>query len=199
MNSDSSFLKALNKESLPTPPIWYMRQAGRYMPEYQNVRKKFKNFLDMCKEPDICCELALQPINAFELDAAILFSDILTIPDSFGLGVEFIEKEGPVFRNPISKSTDIKNLNHFDPESLDYVYKAVNNIKSSLPEEIPLIGFCGSPWTLAAYSIEGRSSKDFEKTLGFLESNHKDVHDLLIKYTDAVSYTHLTLPTKVYV
>ena len=185
MNSDSSFLKALNKESLPTPPIWYMRQAGRYMPEYQNVRKKFKNFLDMCKEPDICCELALQPINAFELDAAILFSDILTIPDSFGLGVEFIEKEGPVFRNPISNSTDIKNLNHFDPESLDYVYKAVNNIKSSLPEEIPLIGFCGSPWTLAAYSIEGRSSKDFEKTLGFLESNQKDVHDLLTKYTDA--------------
>ena len=185
MNSDSSFLKALNKEVLPTPPIWYMRQAGRYMPEYQNVRKKFKNFLDMCKEPDICCELALQPINAFELDAAILFSDILTIPDSFGLGVEFIENEGPVFKNPISNSTDIKNLNHFDPESLDYVYKAVNNIKSSLPEEIPLIGFCGSPWTLAAYSIEGRSSKDFEKTLGFLESNQKDVHDLLTKYTDA--------------
>ena len=185
MNSDSSFLKALNKESLPTPPIWSMRQAGRYMPEYQNVRKKFKNFLDMCKQPDICCELALQPINAFELDAAILFSDILTIPDSFGLGVEFIENEGPVFKNPISNSTDIKNLNHFDPESLDYVYKAVNNIKSSLPEEIPLIGFCGSPWTLAAYSIEGRSSKDFEKTLGFLESNQKDVHDLLTKYTDA--------------
>ena len=178
MNSDSSFLKALNKESLPTPPIWYMRQAGRYMPEYQNVRKKFKNFLDMCKEPDICCELALQPINAFELDAAILFSDILTIPDSFGLGVEFIENEGPVFKNPISNSTDIKNLNHFDPESLDYVYKAVNNIKSSLPEEIPLIGFCGSPWTLAAYSIEGRSSKNFEKTLNFLVSNQKDVHNL---------------------
>ena len=175
MNSDSSFLKALNKESLPAPPIWYMRQAGRYMPEYQNVRKKFKNFLDMCKEPDICCELALQPINAFELDAAILFSDILTIPDSFGLGVEFIEKEGPVFRNPISNSTDIKNLNHFDPESLDYVYKAVNNIKSSLPEEIPLIGFCGSPWTLAAYSIEGRSSKAFQKTVSFLESIQKDV------------------------
>ena len=185
MNSDSSFLKALNKEVLPTPPIWYMRQAGRYMPEYQNVRKKFKNFLDMCKDPDICCELALQPINAFQLDAAILFSDILTIPDSFGLGVEFIENEGPVFKNPIRNSTDIKNLNHFDPESLDYVYKAVNNIKSSLPEEIPLIGFCGSPWTLAAYSIEGRSSKDFEKTLGFLESNQKDVHDLLTKYTDA--------------
>ena len=97
MNSDSSFLKALNKEILPTPPIWYMRQAGRYMPEYQNIMKKFKNFLDMCKEPDVCCELALQPINAFKLDAAILFSDILTIPDSFGLGVEFVEKEGPVF------------------------------------------------------------------------------------------------------
>ena len=160
MSSDSSFLKALNKEILPTPPIWYMRQAGRYMPEYQNVRKKFKNFLDMCKEPDVCCELALQPINAFKLDAAILFSDILTIPDSFGLGVEFVEKKGPVFNNPINSSSDINNLDHFDPESLDYVYKAVKNIKNSLPEEIPLIGFCGSPWTLAAYSIEGRSSKD---------------------------------------
>ena len=101
-NSNPLFLRALNKEGLKTPPIWYMRQAGRYMPEYRAVRKKFSNFLDMCKNPDVCCELALQPINAFDLDAAILFSDILTIPDALGLGVNFVENEGPVFKNPIN-------------------------------------------------------------------------------------------------
>ena len=103
MIDDSIFLKALRKEMLPVPPIWYMRQAGRYMPEYRAVRKNFKNFLDMCKNPEVCCELALQPIDAFKLDAAILFSDILTIPDAFGLEVQFIENEGPVFQNPIEK------------------------------------------------------------------------------------------------
>ena len=102
--SDSIFLRALNKESLEIPPIWYMRQAGRYMPEYRAVRSKFKNFLEMCKNPEVCCELALQPINAFKLDASILFSDILTIPDAFGLGVEFLEGEGPVFNNPVKTS-----------------------------------------------------------------------------------------------
>ena len=112
--SDTLFLRALNKEKLNTPPIWYMRQAGRYMPEYREVRKKFKNFLDMCKEPDVCCEIALQPINAFQLDASILFSDILTIPDAFGLGVSFVENEGPVFTKPINSPIDINNLNHFD-------------------------------------------------------------------------------------
>ena len=154
--SDSIFLRALNKESLEIPPIWYMRQAGRYMPEYRAVRKKFKNFLDMCKNPEVCCELALQPINAFNLDASILFSDILTIPDAFGLGVEFLEGEGPVFNNPIKTSKDISILPEFNPEDLSYVYKAVFNIKRALPSNIPLIGFCGSPWTLAAYSIEGK-------------------------------------------
>ena len=183
--SDTCFLRALNKEKLNTPPIWYMRQAGRYMPEYREVRKKFKNFLDMCKEPDVCCEIALQPINAFQLDASILFSDILTIPDAFGLGVSFIENEGPVFTKPINSPIDINNLNHFDPSDLDYVYKAVTNIKNSLPADIPLIGFCGSPWTLAAYSIEGRSSKDFYKTLDFIKVNEAKTHELLSKYTDA--------------
>ena len=127
--SDSIFLRALNKESLEIPPIWYMRQAGRYMPEYRAVRKKFKNFLDMCKNPEVCCELALQPINAFNLDASILFSDILTIPDAFGLGVEFLEGEGPVFKNPIKTPKDISSLPEFNPDDLSYVYEAVSNIK----------------------------------------------------------------------
>ena len=184
-DSDSLFLKALKKEILDVPPIWYMRQAGRYMPEYRNVRKNFKNFLDMCKNPEVCCELALQPINAFELDAAILFSDILTIPDALVLGVNFVEGKGPVFQNPIKSSSDINNLKTFDPNDLNYVYEAVSNIKNSLPEDIPLIGFCGSPWTLAAYSIEGRSSKDFKKTTEFIKSNKDETHFFLSRLTDA--------------
>ena len=185
MSDESIFLRALRKENLPIPPIWYMRQAGRYMPEYRAVRKNFKNFLDMCKNPEVCCELALQPINAFKLDAAILFSDILTIPDAFGLGVQFVENEGPVFQNPIEKVDDIKNLMPFDPEDLTYVYEAVTNIKNALPSNIPLIGFCGSPWTLAAYSIEGRSSKDFKKTITFIKENTDESHLFLSKLTDA--------------
>ena len=186
MNIENSiFLKALNKEKLSTPPIWYMRQAGRYMPEYRAVRKKFKNFLDMCKNPEVCCELALQPINAFNLDAAILFSDILTIPDALGLGVKFLEGEGPVFDNPIKISKDVINLPDFEPDNLSYVYKAVSNIKNALPKNIPLIGFSGSPWTLAAYSIEGRSSKNFEYTKSFIRNNEEEAHIFLQKLTDA--------------
>ena len=164
---DSIFLQALNKKPLSTPPIWYMRQAGRYMPEYRAVRKNFKNFLDMCKNSDVCCELAMQPINAFDLDVAILFSDILTIPDAMGLGVKFLEGEGPVFENPIKTSKDVMDIPAFDPEKLSYVYKAVSNIKSTLPKNIPLIGFSGSPWTLAAYSIEGSHQRalSLQKTL----------------------------------
>ena len=183
--SDSIFLRALNREALETPPIWYMRQAGRYMPEYRAVRSKFKNFLEMCKNPEVCCELALQPINAFKLDASILFSDILTIPDAFGLGVEFLEGEGPVFNNPIKTSKDITDLPEFDPEDLSYVYNAVSNIRNSLPSNIPLIGFCGSPWTLAAYSIEGRSSKDFNYTKNFINQNKDSAHLFLEKLTHA--------------
>jgi uroporphyrinogen decarboxylase len=183
--SDSIFLRALNREALEIPPIWYMRQAGRYMPEYRAVRSKFKNFLEMCKNPEVCCELALQPINAFKLDASILFSDILTIPDAFGLGVEFLEGEGPVFNNPIKRSKDITDLPEFDPEDLSYVYNAVSNIRNALPSNIPLIGFCGSPWTLAAYSIEGRSSKDFNYTKNFINQNKDSAHLFLEKLTHA--------------
>ena len=179
IEKESIFLKALNKETLPVPPIWYMRQAGRYMPEYRAVRKNFKNFLDMCKEPEVCCELALQPINAFELDSAILFSDILTIPDAMGLDVNFLEGEGPVFGNPIKTARDVLDIEDFDTESLSYVYKAVTNIKNALPTHIPLIGFCGSPWTLAAYSIEGGGSKDFHKTKTFMREHPKELQNFL--------------------
>ena len=181
----SLFIRALRKEKLSTPPIWYMRQAGRYLPEYRKIRSKFKNFLDMCKDPDVCCELALQPMNRFNLDASILFSDILTIPDAFNLGVEFKEGEGPVFNNPIKNKAIIRDLPRFNPQDLSYVYKCVENLRASLPPSIPLIGFCGSPWTLAAYSIEGSSSKDFGFTKKFISENTEEVHELLDAYTNA--------------
>ena len=185
MLDQSLFLRALNKKTNSVPPIWYMRQAGRYLPEYRAVRSKFKNFLDMCKNPDVCCELAVQPIDRFNLDASILFSDILTIPDAFNLGVEFKEGEGPVFNNPIRNIEAIANLPSFDPQELSYVYKCVSNIRGALPTSLPLIGFCGSPWTLAAYSIEGGSSKDFAFTRNFISENPKETQHLLGVYTDA--------------
>lgn len=163
--SNRSLLAALNLESQVTPPIWLMRQAGRYLPEYQEIRKGFANFLDMIKKPEICAELALQPINRFDLDASILFSDILTIPNALGMGLEFGEGHGPIFSNPISSISDIENLPKALPhEKLSYVYDAVIATKKVLPKNIPLIGFCGSPWTLAAYAIEGKGSKEFRKT-----------------------------------
>ncbi|MDB0070713.1 uroporphyrinogen decarboxylase, partial [Gammaproteobacteria bacterium] len=177
--NNSSFLQALNREKNDVPPIWFMRQAGRYLPEYQTIRKNYKNFLDMCKEPRTCAELALQPIERFDLDASILFSDILTIPDAFNLGLAFHEGEGPKFSNPISTPQDIARLEDFQIEKLSYVYKAVEETKKILPTTLPLIGFCGSPWTLAAYSIEGGGSKDFAKTKKFISDHPEAVKDYL--------------------
>ena len=176
---DSKFLKALNRQPNSIPPVWFMRQAGRYLPEYQKIRKNYSNFLDMCKQPQTCAELALQPINRFDLDASILFSDILTIPDALDLGLAFQEGEGPKFNNPISSPQDIKKLIPFDLENLNYVFKAVEETKKQLPEGIPLIGFCGSPWTLAAYSIEGGGSKDFKKTKSFMMEHPDSIQEFL--------------------
>ena len=183
--NNSPFLQALRREKNDVPPIWFMRQAGRYLPEYQKIRKNYKNFLDMCKEPQTCAELALQPIERFDLDASILFSDILTIPDAFNLGLAFHEGEGPKFSNPISTPQDISRLEDFDIGKLSYVYKAVEETKKILPATLPLIGFCGSPWTLAAYSIEGGGSKDFAKTKKFISDHPEAVKDYLEIITDA--------------
>ena len=176
---DSKFLRALNLQTNPIPPVWFMRQAGRYLPEYQEIRKNYSNFLDMCKQPKVCAELALQPIDRFGLDASILFSDILTIPDALNLGLGFYEGEGPKFSNPISSPQDIDKLIPFDVNNLDYVFKAVEETKNLLPKNIPLIGFCGSPWTLAAYSIEGGGSKDFKKTKIFMKENPDELQKFL--------------------
>ena len=183
--NNSPFLQALRREKNDVPPIWFMRQAGRYLPEYQKIRKNYKNFLDICKEPQTCAELALQPIERFDLDASILFSDILTIPDAFNLGLAFHEGEGPKFSNPISTPQDIARLEDFQIEKLSYVYKAVEETKKILPATLPLIGFCGSPWTLAAYSIEGGGSKDFAKTKKFISDHPEAVKDYLEIITDA--------------
>jgi len=183
--NNSPFLKALRREQNDVPPIWFMRQAGRYLPEYQKIRKNYKNFLDMCKEPRTCAELALQPIERFDLDASILFSDILTIPDAFNLGLAFHEGEGPKFSNPISTPQDIARLEDFEIGKLSYVYKAAEETKKILPVTLPLIGFCGSPWTLAAYSIEGGGSKDFAKTKKFISDHPGAVKDYLEIITDA--------------
>jgi len=183
--NNSPFLQALRREKNDIPPIWFMRQAGRYLPEYQKIRKNYKNFLDMCKEPRTCAELALQPIERFDLDASILFSDILTIPDAFNLGLAFHEGEGPKFSNPISTPQDIARLEDFEIEKLSYVYKAIEETKKILPATLPLIGFCGSPWTLAAYSIEGGGSKDFAKTKKFISDHPEAVKDYLEIITDA--------------
>ncbi len=182
---DRNFIAALNQKTQRTPPVWIMRQAGRYLPEYRAVRSNFKNFLDMCKTPEVCCELVLQPIERYDFDAAIIFSDILTIPDALGLGVSFVEGKGPIFSNPIKRPEDISYMKNFNPDSLDYVYKTAELTRKELNQNIPLIGFAGSPWTLAAYSIEGSSSKNFDLTKSFIESHSGDAHKFLDILTDA--------------
>jgi len=182
---NSKFLRALDRKPNTIHPVWLMRQAGRYLPEYQAIRKNYSNFLDMCKQPKTCAELALQPIDRFDLDASILFSDILTIPDAFDLGLAFHEGEGPKFSNPISSPEDVHNLRSFDVNALSYVFRAVEETRKILPKDLPLIGFCGSPWTLAAYSIEGGGSKDFKKTKDFMVEHPMELQKFLEILTQA--------------
>ena len=181
------FLKALLGEPVDMTPVWMMRQAGRYLPEYRATRAKAGNFLSLCKTPELATEVTIQPLDRFELDAAILFSDILTIPDAMGLGLYFSEGEGPRFERPIQNEADIKNL--IMPtmdEDLGYVMAAVSMIRRELDGRVPLIGFSGSPWTLATYMVEGGSSKDFSKVKGMLYENPRAMHRLLDKIADSV-------------
>ena len=156
------FLRALLRQPVDVTPVWMMRQAGRYLPEYRETRKKAGSFMDLCTNPELACEVTLQPLERFPLDAAILFSDILTVPDAMGLGLYFAEGEGPRFERPLRDEKQIKALGVPDPETeLRYVMDAVRTIRRELDGRVPLIGFSGSPWTLATYMVEGRSSKDF--------------------------------------
>jgi len=181
------YINALLKKEVSRTPIWVMRQAGRYLPEYRQTRKRAGDFLSLCKSSDLACEVTLQPLERFDLDAAILFSDILTIPDAMGLGLHFVENEGPKFSKPLTTLNDINRLSKPDVGiELAYVSKAVSVIKKNLKGRVPLIGFSGSPWTLATYMVEGGSSKNFSKVKGLLFENPKHLHQLLNVLADTV-------------
>ncbi len=165
-------LRALRFEPVDTTPVWMMRQAGRYLPEYKATRAEAGDFMSLCKDTARATEVTLQPLRRMDLDAAILFSDILTIPDAMGLGLYFEAGEGPKFKHPIRTQSDLDRLPTLDVnDSLDYVMRAVTSIRHALNGQVPLFGFSGSPWTLATYMIEGGSSKDYRYTKGFLYSN----------------------------
>lgn len=181
------FIKALLKQPVDKTPVWIMRQAGRYLPEYKETRAIAGSFMDLCKNPELACEVTMQPLRRFDLDAAILFSDILTIPDAMGLGLYFETGDGPKFKHPIKNLKDIENLFVPDPEQeLKYVMDAVRTIKQELNGKVPLIGFSGSPWTLATYMVEGGSSKTFSKVKTMLYQEPLALHKLLDIVADSV-------------
>jgi len=182
------FLRALLRQPVDRTPVWIMRQAGRYLPEYLEVRAKAGSFMGLCTNPELACEVTLQPLRRFPLDAAILFSDILTVPDAMGLGLYFAEGEGPKFERPVRTAADIRALPRPDPmDSLKYVMDAVELIRRSLDGQVPLIGFSGSPWTLATYMVEGGSSKNFSRIKALLYDQPALAHELLEKLADAVT------------
>jgi uroporphyrinogen decarboxylase len=185
---NSLLMKALRQEPIHRTPVWLMRQAGRYLPEYRKTRQQAGDFLSLCKNTELACEVALQPLRRFTLDAAILFSDILTIPDAMGLGLYFAEGEGPCFQRPLHSIAAIETLAIPDIKAeLAYVFDAVNLIRREMPATLPLIGFSGSPWTLACYMVEGRSSANFQRLRQLLVTTPEIVHLLLMKLTKAVS------------
>ena len=180
------FLRALTGQPVDRTPVWLMRQAGRYLPEYRATREVAGQFMTLCQTPELACEVTLQPLARFPLDAAILFSDILTIPDAMGLGLHFSPGEGPQFERPLRSRAAIEALPPAEALPLDYVYEAVRLIKPNL--SVPLIGFAGSPWTLACYMVEGRGSKDFATVKALAYENPEALQRLLERLTAAVSH-----------
>ncbi len=187
MLKNDRFLRALLRQEVDRTPVWIMRQAGRYLPEYLAVRKEAGNFMTLCQTPELACEVTLQPLRRFPLDAAILFSDILTIPDAMGLGLYFETGEGPKFERPLRTRRDIEQMPTLDPmNELRYVTDAVSLIRRELDGAVPLIGFSGSPWTLATYMVEGGGTKDFAKVKGLAYSDPSAMHMLLDRTATAV-------------
>lgn len=181
-------IRALLREPVDVTPVWIMRQAGRYLPEYRETRRKAGSFLKLCKTPELACEVTMQPLARFPLDAAILFSDILTIPDAMGLGLYFADGEGPKFEQPVRTVADVDRLGVLDPaDELGYVTDAVSLIRHELDGRVPLIGFSGSPWTLATYMIEGGSSRDFVRIKQMLYAQPAALGKLLDILSDSVS------------
>ncbi|MVO09517.1 uroporphyrinogen decarboxylase [Flavobacterium sp. TP390] len=184
MIKNDLFLKALNNETVERPPVWMMRQAGRYLPEFMAIKEKY-DFFTRCKTPELASEITVQPIRIIKPDAAILFSDILVVPQAMGIQVELQDNIGPVLPNPIRKASDVDNV--FIPdinETLGYVMDAIDMTREKLDNEVPLIGFAGSPWTIFCYAVEGKGSKSFDKAKGFCFSNPVAAHQLLQKITD---------------
>ena len=182
------FLRALARKPVDRTPVWIMRQAGRYLPEYRATRARAGSFLALAKTPELACEVTLQPLARFELDAAILFSDILTIPDAMGLGLSFAEGEGPQFARTVRSAADVARLPRPDPEGeLRYVMDAVRLIRRELAGRVPLIGFAGSPWTLACYMVEGGGSKDFGRIKGLAWDDPALLQRLLEHLAQAVA------------
>lgn len=181
------YLRALLKQPVDKTPVWIMRQAGRYLPEYRKVRAKAGDFMTLCTTPELACEVTLQPLRRFDLDASIIFSDILTIPDAMGLGLHFVSGEGPKFHNTIQSAKDVANLAVPDMEdSLGYVMDAIRLTRREIDGKVPLIGFSGSPWTLACYMVEGGSSKDFAKIKGMMFEAPEQMHALLNVLAESV-------------
>jgi uroporphyrinogen decarboxylase len=182
------FLRALMREPVDVTPVWMMRQAGRYLPEYRASRSRAGDFMALCTNPELACEVTLQPLDRYPLDAAILFSDILTIPDAMGLGLYFETGEGPRFKKTIRSRQDVDALPIPDPhKDLGYVMNAVSTIRRELNGRVPLIGFSGSPWTLATYMIEGGSSKDFRRAKAMMYDTPEIMHQLLDKLAQSVT------------
>ncbi|KDN13568.1 uroporphyrinogen decarboxylase [Snodgrassella communis] len=173
------FLRALLKQPVDYTPVWLMRQAGRYLPEYRATRAKAGSFLALCQNPELATEVTLQPLERFALDAAILFSDILTVPDAMGLGLHFVEGEGPKFTHPLQHEQDVARLEVPDMSRLRYVFDAVSSIRQALQGCVPLIGFSGSPFTLACYMVEGGSSRDFRLLKTILYQRPQLLHRIL--------------------
>ena len=178
--NDHRFLRALRRQSVDRTPVWIMRQAGRYLPEYRTTRARAGSFVNLCKTPELACEVTLQPVTRYPLDAAILFSDILTVPDAMGLGLSVNEGEGPRFARTVRTRAQVDALGVPDPETdLRYVMDAVRLIRRELHERVPLIGFAGSPWTLACYMIEGAGSAGFARPKALAWDDPATMHCLL--------------------
>ena len=185
---NDNFLRALQKEATDYTPLWLMRQAGRYLPEYCETRKRAGSFMQLCKSPALACEVTLQPLARYDLDAAILFSDILTVPDAMGLGLYFAEGEGPRFERPLREEWAIRDLAVPDPyDHLRYVMDGVAEIRRALDNSVPLIGFSGSPYTLACYMVEGASSSDYRHVKTMLYDRPDLLHRILSVTADAVT------------
>lgn len=181
------FLRALRRQPTDRTPVWMMRQAGRYLPEYRATREKAGSFMNLCANPELACEVTLQPLDRYAFDAAILFSDILTIPDAMGLGLHFVEGEGPKFHKPVRSAADVGKLGLPDMASdLRYVTDAVSLIRRELDGRVPLIGFSGSPWTLATYMVEGQSTREFRLIKAMLYDDPTSLHKLLDLLADSV-------------